>query len=574
MHFLRIPALLAVTVLALSACNRAEEAAKAAAANPLLAYVPADTPYLYANIEATPPEVIDAFILRAGPALAAVRELFDDLDIKISTSDTEEHHEARLVAALLTEFDGKLNREGLESLGLSLESHVAIYGMGVFPVIRVSLHDADALRGAIARVETASGMDFERHNLGEYEYWKITDGEQQAGVYIAILNDHFAISMFPSSAESEWLPAFLGQTLPADSTVAAKQLAQLNRDKGYSNYGSGYIDLQRLAGEFLDGDSKTAALLKSLGHHDPASLDEQCVAEIRGLISHAPRLVGGTTELSADTVGISYQVELEKSLAARLVELVADVPVAGRGPDKVLTASLGLNIGRVRNFLIEQATAIGDSPFQCEQLQAINRQAAALLAQLQQPMPPFLGNLKGFRLSLDELDYENFSPENISGMFALEVEKPQMLVGTAQMFVPGLEGFELERGADPVELPQELMSFASADLRVYAAMGDDSIGFAVGASGQAELAAFMDAKSGNDETFFSLEYDMAAQLEIQNSIAQRLSGLDTTPDSDAEKFRNLSKNIQDSYKDWLGRTRLEISFTEDGLQMENTITFK
>ena len=229
MKFLTIPALLAVTALTLSACNREEEVAKHEAANPLLSYVPADTPYLYANIEPTPPELVDAFILRAGPSLAALRTLFDDLEIEINTTDPEEHSEARLVAALLAEFDGKLNREGLESLGLSLESHMAIYGMGVFPVVRISLKDADALLSAIARVETASGINFAQRSLGENEYWKITDGEEQAGVYIAIVDEHFAISMFPSSAEAEWLPAFLGQTQPADSTFAAKQLTQLNR---------------------------------------------------------------------------------------------------------------------------------------------------------------------------------------------------------------------------------------------------------------------------------------------------------------------------------------------------------
>ena len=80
---------------------------------------------------------------------------------------------------------------------------MAIYGMGVFPVVRVSLKDADALRSAIARVEAASGIDFAQRSLGANEYWKISDGEAQAGVYIAILDDHLAISMFPTSAEAQ-----------------------------------------------------------------------------------------------------------------------------------------------------------------------------------------------------------------------------------------------------------------------------------------------------------------------------------------------------------------------------------
>ena len=86
MKYLRIPALLAVTVLTLTACNRDENVPQSGSVNPLLSYVPADTPYLYANIEPTPAGVIDAFILRAGPSLAALRTLFDDLEIEINST--------------------------------------------------------------------------------------------------------------------------------------------------------------------------------------------------------------------------------------------------------------------------------------------------------------------------------------------------------------------------------------------------------------------------------------------------------------------------------------------------------
>ena len=40
-----------------------------AASNPLLRYVPADTPFLMANLEAVPAEVTDAYLLRMGPFL-------------------------------------------------------------------------------------------------------------------------------------------------------------------------------------------------------------------------------------------------------------------------------------------------------------------------------------------------------------------------------------------------------------------------------------------------------------------------------------------------------------------------
>ena len=499
MKLLRFSALLVASALLVTACKREAEIT---VDNPLLAYVPADTPYVYANLEATPRDVIDAFLLRAGPSLEAAQALLDNLKIEINTVEAGDLREAKLASAIMAEFNGKLNRAGLESMGLSLESQAAIYGMGVFPVMRVSLKDADALRETIARIERASGVPFTTHVLDGQEYWRVSDDNQVAGAYFAILDDHFAFSLFPVSAEDELLPALLGKTMPANST-AAQDLIALNKARGYTGFGSGYVDLQRLADEFFDAHSRTAALLAELGHGEAAGLDEVCKAEIRGMIAKAPRIVAGTTELSANRIGISYQLELEPGLAEQLSDLVADVPVADSSDDKVFSAALGLNVVHLRDFLRAQFTAIAESPYQCRRLEKLNLQADAMLAQLNQPMPPFINNFKGFRVSLDEFDPANFNPETARGMFSLEMDKPQMVIGMAQMMIPGMAGLELEPGADPVPLPQELLSFSNGDLQVYAAMGEDSIGIALGASTQSELARFMDAGDAFDQDRFA-----------------------------------------------------------------------
>ena len=525
MKFIRLPALLAVTALAFTACSREDGEAGPVGTNPLLSHVPTDTPYLFANIDPTPPEVIDAYLLRLAPTLETAQALLDSFKLEINSDEPGEYREARLLSAILSEFDGKLSREGMESIGLSLESHKVIYGMGIFPVVRVALKDANALRAAIARIETASGMTFASQQLDGTDYWKISDSKKvDAAVYIAILDGHVAFSMFPTAAESDWLPALLGQALPANA-LNGNSLAQMNRDKGYSNYGSGFIDLQGMAGEMLDESSKTVSLLKNFSHYSPAGLDPVCISEIKGLVSKAPRITGGTTELSANTIAVSYELEIETTLAGKLAGLVAEVPVADASQDKVFSAALGLRMGRVRDFVMEQAKAVIAAPFECEQMKGLNVQAQAMLDQLTRPMPPFVNNLKGFRISLDEVDFENFKPENTRGLFSLEVEKPQMLVGMAQMFVPGMEGLELEPGSDPIEVPQELMSLTYEGLHVYAAMSNDSLGFAVGSDRQADLAAFMDVDADNGGSFFSVDYDMSAPVEFQRRMQSQFPGM-------------------------------------------------
>ncbi|HSM69546.1 MAG TPA: hypothetical protein VK830_07510, partial [Xanthomonadales bacterium] len=115
MTILRFSALLAATALLATACKREAEVSLD---NPLLAYVPADSPYVYANLEPTPAEVTVAFLLRMEPFLEAARLMADDIEIEINGEHAAEFRHFRLFAALWAELEGKNSREGIESIGL------------------------------------------------------------------------------------------------------------------------------------------------------------------------------------------------------------------------------------------------------------------------------------------------------------------------------------------------------------------------------------------------------------------------------------------------------------------------
>jgi hypothetical protein len=72
MSQMRLITLALATLLSLVACSKTEEppaAAPSAASSELLSHVPADTPYLFANLEPVPEEVIDTFLTRLQPLL-------------------------------------------------------------------------------------------------------------------------------------------------------------------------------------------------------------------------------------------------------------------------------------------------------------------------------------------------------------------------------------------------------------------------------------------------------------------------------------------------------------------------
>ena len=571
MKFTRTLVLITGMALFLTACSKDSDEATVAInenTNPLLAYVPADTAYVLADLEPIPKELSDVYVSRSQPVMDVVSKHVDRFQTDYTSGDYQDNQIAALAAAVLDELGGSLSAESLEKLGITMQAHHAIYAMGVFPVIRVELGDAEALRNAIGRIETKMGFELPVKSLNGADYWRMVEDGTPVGLYIAVLDQQLAISIFPVSAEDSLLAAFLGQEMPAQSLASTNALAIMNGEKGYTPYGSGFLDLQKLSDEMLDTTSTTHTYLGPDMHFDPASLDAVCVAEIKSMIAKAPRMTAGSTKLTANEISMRYELEIESSLASGLAALVSNTPAATAG-DHLFSASLALQIGKLRNFVLEKVNAIVATPYQCEMLQQLNQNAGELVTQLNIPMPPMVNNLNGARIEVASFDPNGVIPQG-EGLLAIHVDKPEMFVGMASMMVPGFEELDLPNQSEPVRVPADMLHMEGLD--VFALMSDDAIGAAIGEQYASGLEDFMAAKPQNNGTFLSMSYDMAKQFEIQMAMSEKMKNF--TADAEPSFSAELSDAIQQSYTSIFDRSRIDMRLTGDGLVIDSKITFK
>ncbi len=570
MKLTRILALIAGTTLLLSACN--QDSAEVVATvqentNPLLAHVPADTAYVFADLEPIPEEITDAYVSRFQPVLDVMTKQVARFQADYDAGNYEDNKIAVLATAMLEELGSSLSSDGLGNLGISMQAHHAFYAMGVFPVIRVSLNDAEKFRAAIGRIEAKMGFEMPVETLNGTNYWRVSENGMPVGVYIAILDQQLAISVFPVAAEDKLLAAFLGQDMPSQSMASTNALAIMNSKKGYTGYGSGMLDLQKLADELLNPDSATHSYLGPEMNFDIASLDAVCVAEATAMIAKAPRMTAGTTSISANEIAFRYELEIENSLAAGLAALVSNTPAAAES-SKLFSASLAIQVGKLRSFVLEKATALAASPYQCAELQQLNQGATELVAQLSIPMPPMVNNLLGVRVRMDNFDPDGEFPQG-SGLVALHVNKPEMFVGMATMMVPGFEALDLPNQSEPVKIPAEMIHIEGLD--IYALVGDEAIGASFGEENAEDLGDFMRAEAQHDGTFFSITYDVAKQMEIQAAMTKQL-GIDLgSEDSFSDEF---SEAMVDIYSSMFDRSRVDARLTGSGLVIDSRITFK
>lgn len=563
MKALRLTAVLLAIGTLLAACGKQEDEAPSTA-NGLLALVPANTPYLFANLQPIPATIMDAWLARAEPFLAVAQEALLEARQELAAGDEAvDASFANVAQAVLAELDGKLNRAGLESLGISLEAGHVFHGNGLFPVARVGLGDAQALRAAITRIESSSGQSIPELESAGKAYWRIADQGHGMAVYIAILDDHLALAAVPMSAEAEFLPAFLAQQAPAASHADGQVLSTLNRDKGYTPYGSGYLDTRLVAEELLDPASRTSGYLAALGEHDATAIDPACAAEARDMTRYVPRMVMGVTDLTDNVIAVQYQAEIDRPLAAELVNLVSEVPAASGSTDNLLSASLAIRVGRLLEFARAKALALAAAPFACPQLQHLNRRMSEVAGQLNQPMPLPIGNLMGVRGVVTGIDLANPDPETSRGLVSLEVESPQMLIGAASMLVPNFEELGIEPGADPVQIPQELLTMVTPEFELYAVMTNRAIGLSFGPGMRDTLVPFMEEKGGNDGAFFSVDYDMASLAQLEHHAS----------DGDHPQAARQQRLVE-AYRAMAGRSRVSFRFVPEGLTIDSRTTFR
>jgi hypothetical protein len=568
----RLAIVAAMVAATLAACGRGEDpVVSSGAGNTLLDYVPSDTPYLAANLEPLPEDVIDVYLERMRPALEEMQRQLTatraDLEGQPVAADT------RLALAVLSELDGNLSRSGLSTLGLDILAPKVAYGLGAFPVMRLGLSDPDALRATIQRVLDDAGIAAPEQTLEGVNFWRIVaddPADPPLGLYLSIQQDHLAAAVLPPFEEAALLPAFLGQDRPMSSD-ARTRLAELNRSRGYTPYGSGILDLHRLADQFLRPDTAMARLMATSGEYDPAELGADCVREIHGIIDNAPLMTAGTTELSEAAIAYQYRLESPVTLADELAKLVARLPAADALSDRVLELSFGMRFGAVRDFLRDKATAIVEDPYLCEHLQDINDSAEQSLAQLDQPMPPFVNNFRGVRISLSEfmMGREQL-PTDARGHLVLHVEQPEMFVGMAQMFLPDLSELALVPGGDPVPIPASLIPVP--DLVAFAAMSENAIGLSAGAGEEATLQKFLQREPGPEGMFLSANYDTAAYLEYTGGSHHSSHGADGG--DPAPGLHAIGMAARDALGAVADRSMTTLQFGPDGLVIDGRMTFK
>ncbi|HEU4665945.1 MAG TPA: hypothetical protein VFS55_18090 [Dokdonella sp.] len=549
-RILRFAALAAV--LAVAGCGK-----KADTTTPL-AFVPADTPYLFANVEPAPDSAVAHWRTQMQGAWPLFTEIMDQTLAELARAHADADA-SKVLSAVLDEVRSRSTPEQWREVGFDPKAHMALYGVDLLPVMRLELADADAFRAMVARVEQKSGKTLGTMRIGTQDVR--TFGNEAVRGLVAIEGNHLVVAFAPGDADEALERKLLGLDRPAQP-LPADALADFNKARGYLPYGSGWVDTRRLA----------AMIIARIAEGDPAKApDATCREEIDALAAKAPRLAFGYSALDDKRMTMHARIDLDPALAKSLSALAAPLP--GVAPnDALLDFALAAPVLKARDFLVAQADAVAKAPFRCAEFASFNQDMADAKAKLVQPIPPPFGDLSGARITLSRFAWPagDATLPDVAGAFLVGSGNPALLASLAQMASPALAGIAIAPDGKPVAIPAAALppQFAGK-YDVDVAMTANAIGVSFGKDEAQRLAAAIAAPAAADGTLFSMRLRGEAYAKFAEAIEHFGAAL---PPESRKQF-DTQRKLYALYAQWFDHIDARIAIVPEGIDVSESVVF-
>ncbi|MBB3227346.1 hypothetical protein FHW69_001969 [Luteibacter sp. Sphag1AF] len=473
-----------------------------------LAFVPADTPYVVANLDVPDDDVVTALTTQLNTQLPGqvvqMKSAADDLEAK---GNVEAAH---LMRALIAELDGKTVEQIAKNDGFNLKGKSAFYGVGLSPVARIELADNAAFESFIGRLETAYGQKLETATIAGQSYRHVSPKDSGVQMILAVVGKQAVGALLPADAGEPLIRQALGLDRPEKNIQDDGRLADLAKAKDYKDYLVGQVDMTRLLPLIANGkDPLAVALAKhhaaaaALANGEPApaaapEVPASCQTDAARIAARVPSMSFGYTRLDAKHQDQRFDIALADDVTKAFSGLKVELPGLGVDADAPFDVSFALPVEQLRTFWTAQAEAVAAKPFTCPSLVEINDSFAKIGSTMQQAAIPPFGDIRGMRIILDTFKAADPTAATqiptFSGRIVLGTRNPAGLIALSQTMLGGTP-LKVTNDGKPVALPQNVTAMAGQP--AWVAMTDAALAIGIGAGEDARLSDTLKASTGD-----------------------------------------------------------------------------
>jgi hypothetical protein len=471
-----------------------------------LAFAPADTPYVLANLDTLDADTRAALLTQADAQLPSQLAQLNATADRFAEKDPDG---ARLLHALTAEFKGKTIETFAHDAGINLGGYHALYGIGLAPVARIELSDHKAFDRFVDRLETAYGTQLDVLREGGQSYRRHVFAASGTEVVLATQGKHAVLAVLPADASKPLLRQALGLDRPQKSLQDDGRLAKLAKTNGYTKYVIGQVDMTRQLPLLLGGKDPLLNALRSarakavsVKTGEPVAnqlvaVPPSCVADASRIAARVPALSFGYTTLNAKHQDARLDIALATDISQAFADLKVALPGLGSTGTAPLDVSIALPIASLRTFWSAQVDAVAAKPFTCPTLLDLNDSFAKLGPVVQKAAIPPFGDLQGIRIALDSLVPANDGRgmPTFSGRLLVATTNAPGLFAMGQMSVPSLNQLKPAVDGTPLALTKDLTTMLGQP--AWIAMTDKVLALGVGAGADAKLRESLKSPGGD-----------------------------------------------------------------------------
>lgn len=556
--------------LVLAACSGSpDDEAALASADGILRFIPADTPYVFAATEPLPEDAheklapyIETLVQSYGSMLVAGIN-HQPADVPESRLDAETR---KRVTSLIGQVVSMITAQGIPEAGIDRNSTGALYGVGLLPVLRISLSDGKLFESTMSRMESEAGEKMSVADLDGHSYRYA--GDDTARLIVAVMEDQLVVTFVPGNLPEASLKLVLGIDLPGRNIAQSGELAALAGKYGFRSYGLGMVDTGRIVSTFLDDQTGVNAELLALGEYDSATLDDVCKAEIRSFSGMAPRIVAGYTDATARQITSNTVIELRSDLASGLQALAAPVPGLGGAHDSLISFGMSLDMLAARNFYSARLDAMEADPYECEWFAGLQDGVARGRELLDQPIPPIVYGFRGFLAVIEDIKGMDIArqqpPTSVDMRVLVATDNAPGLLAMGAMFSPQIASMNLKPDSKPVKL--ELPPVAAMVEAAYVAMSEDALALSFGNGGEAALEPMLSAAPAEPPPFMSLDMDAGRYYGFIGDAMNLTDAAEQPPE-----LVKAQGDVMQTFAKMFSRIHFDVLFTERGVEMPSTV---
>lgn len=472
----------------------------------MLAKVPADSPYLFAMLDPVPQVVRRQTYASMDHKLELERERLSDVGADRSALPVKD----RLLLALFDELEGKDMDNWGRELGFDPNGRFVLYGLSIWPVLRIATASDARLRQVIANIIAKSGAPAVKHTLRGREYWQL--GTDKYSVVISVGDREVVGAMLPTPALAQYLPIVLGLERPKRSLNDDNKLGELVRRYRFLPTMLGYIDAKIAADILAQRAASTNTELDRPLRTAMGPVPQTCRDDLDRIVALAPRVVFGYRRLDVKGMQATFVVEMPPAITAALQRLRVSVPdlEPGLGERALIKFGIAAKLDELLPLLEDLSRHVHDRPFQCSWFAALNEAATKLGALVDRPLPPPLVGFRGVSFVLEDMTK---NPTNPRGHAVIVGDHASDLLALALKLLPGMAGTTIVPDGRPVQLPLATLG-APASVLGYAATRVDRTAIAVGPNSATDVVEALQLPLPQHSPLMSMSFDMKRMVDL------------------------------------------------------------